>query len=108
MTKLNSLLLADQVFQGKVFSFCYYSSPEKDFVSSIDLTLIDGERARVFRFFRPSKIEIDNRYSNHKLGLQIIDESDRQMEYVKLSVNGYLENVGIFSFWAETVIEISD
>ena len=72
------------------------------------MTLIDGDKAKVFRFLRPSEIEIDSRYSSHKLGLEIIDMSDGQMEYVNLLVRGILENVGDFCFWSKDVIEITN
>jgi hypothetical protein len=108
MRKLNISQLGDQIFQRKVYSFSYFSSPEKDFETSIDLTLIDGESVRTFRFLEPSQIEIDSRYSTHNdLGLEIIDMSDGQMEYVNLLVKGILENVGDFRFWAKNVIEIN-
>jgi hypothetical protein len=106
--KLNISELGDQIFQGKVYSFNYFSSPEKDFEPSIDLTLIESGNIRIFRFLKPSQIEIDSRYSSHnKLGLEIIDMSDGQMEYVNLLVRGILENVGDFSFCSKDVIEIS-
>lgn len=103
----NSLLI-DQIFHGKVYSFNYYSSPEKDFEPSIDLTLIENDKIRMFRFLRPSQIEIDSRYSQHNFGLQIIDMSEGQMEYVNLLVNGNLENVGNFRFWAKDVVEVAE
>lgn len=105
--KIKNPLLTDEILQGKVFSFSYYSSPEKDFEPSIDLTLIDGEEIRVFRFLRPSQIEIDSRYSQHSFGLKIMDMYEGQLEYVNLFVNGHLENVGDFSFWARDIIDIS-
>ncbi len=108
MIKSDNSLLIDQIFQGKVYSFNYYSSPEKDFEPSIDLTLINNEEIRVFRFLRPSQIEIDSRYSQHNFGLQIIDMSEGQMEYVNLLINGNLENVGDFRFWARCVTEITE
>src|SRR5215204_7773193 len=104
--KSNNSLLIDQIFQGKVYLFSYYSTSEKDFEPSIDLTLVEGEKVRTFRFLRPSQIEIDSRYSQHNFGLQVIDMSEGQMEYVNLLVNGHLENVGDFRFWARNVIEI--
>ena len=106
MRSQNSVLI-DTIFQGKVYSFNYYLSPEKDFESSIDLTLIENEKVRIFRFLRPSQIEIDSRYSQHNFGLEIIDMSDGQMEYVNLLINGHLENVGDFRFWAKDIAEIT-
>lgn len=92
-----------------MYSFSYFSSPEKDFEPSIDLTLIESGNVRVFRFLRPSQIEIDSRHSSHNdLGLEIIDMSDGQMEYVNLLVRGVLENVGDFRFWSKDVIEITE
>jgi hypothetical protein len=106
--KLNISKLGDQIFKGKIYSFNYFSSPEKGFEPSIDLTLIDDKEVRVFRFLRPNQIEIDSRYSSHnKSGLEIIDMSDGQMEYVNLLVRGILENVGNFSFSAKDLIEIT-
>jgi hypothetical protein len=73
------------------------------------LTLIDGDKVRTFRFLRPNQIEIDSRYSSHnRLGLEITDMSDGQMEYVNLLVRGVLENVGDFRFWAKDAIEITE
>jgi hypothetical protein len=108
MMKSDSSLITDQIFQGKVYSFSYYSSPEKDFQPSIDLMLIEGGKVRTFRFLRPSQIEFEHRYSPHKFGLQIEDMTDGQMEYVNLLVNGHLENVGNFKFWARNIVEISE
>lgn len=107
MKKLNISKIGNQIFQGKVYSFNYFSSPEKGFVPSIDLTLINGDEVKVFRFSEPSQIEIDSRYSQHNFGLQIVDMSEGQMEYVNLLVNGNLENVGDFRFWAKDVIAIT-
>jgi hypothetical protein len=104
---LNISQLGDQIFQGKVYSFSYFSSHERDFETSIDLTLINDEVVRTFRFLQPSQIEIDSRYSTHNdFGLEIIDMSDGQMENANLLVRGILENVGDFKFWAKDVIEI--
>ena len=105
--KLKKSVLIDNIFQGKVYSFSYYSSPEKDFEPSIGLTLIENEKVRIFRFLRPSQIEIDSRYSQHNFGLEIIDMSDGQMEYINLLINGHLENVGDFRFWVEDITEIT-
>lgn len=100
--------LTDQIFQGKIFGFSYYSSPERSFEPSIDLTLIESEITKIFRFSSPSQVEIDSRYSQHNFGLQIIDMSEGQMEYVNLLVNGHLENVGDFRFWARGVTEVTE
>ncbi len=105
--KSHNSFLADKIFQGRVYSFSYYSSPEKDFEPSIDLTLIENEKVIIFRFLRPSQIEIDSRHSQHNFGLQVIDISDGQMEHVNLLINGHLENVGDFRFWAKNVTEIT-
>jgi hypothetical protein len=106
--RLNISQLGDQIFQGQIYSFNYFSSPEKDFETSIDLTLINDEVVRTFRFLHPSQIEVDGRHSTHNdLALEILDMSDGQMEYVNLLVRGVLENVGDFTFWAKDVIEIT-
>jgi len=49
--EFNNKSLNDQIFQGKVWSFSYYSSPENDLEPSIDLTLINGQEIRIFRIF---------------------------------------------------------
>lgn len=108
MTKSNNSSLIDQIIEGKVFAFSYYSTPDKNFEPSIDLTLFENERVRIFRFLRPSQVEIDSRYSQHNFGLQVIDMSDGQLEYVNLLVNGHLENVGDFRFWTQGIKEISE
>lgn len=94
-------------FRWELIEFTYRHEPADWRQSYVDLVLERDGVQRRFRFFGPQEIELTRGVPNSS-GLYIQDVSGRQMEGVGVRVGSFEPDWCVPSFWAASVVEVTD
>ncbi|HEX8638927.1 MAG TPA: hypothetical protein VF692_12740 [Pyrinomonadaceae bacterium] len=99
--------LINKTWICKVLGFNVWRNSE-NLESNVELIIDENGEIKVLRFLNASLIEFESRFSHHGNDLQIVNLTDDGMEYVNLSVSGFIEASGNFSFFASNLIEVEN
>jgi hypothetical protein len=94
-------------WRWELLEFTYRRDPADFRVSYIDLVFAQGDRERRLRFFAPQNVELSRGELNSS-GMCILDVSGRQLDGLRVRVANFEQSYGAPSFWAATVVEVSE
>lgn len=102
-TKLD-LTLINKAWVCEVLEFNVRRNTENS-ATNVELKILENGEIRILRFLNTDLIEFENRFSHYGNNLEIANLANDGMEYVNLSVRGFIEGSGNFRFFANNLVE---
>ena len=91
-----------------IVEFKYVVAQNFEEESYIDLTLQKGEIKRFLRFYKPTKLKIEEGFPWPTRGMEILDVKERQMTDIGVWVHDFESSNGAITFYAKNVIDLNE